>query len=59
MLDPDNLPASIEALHDEAEELASMARNAQDPTVKTRLRSEARQKVRQAARLREQSEALA
>lgn len=56
MIDYDNLPAEIERLHDEAEDLADLARNASDPTYAAELREDAKRKVRQAARLRAQIE---
>ena len=58
-IDHDNLPASIEALHEEAEELASLARLTEDPEQAKKYRADAQRKVKVAAQLRAQSEAAA
>lgn len=50
----DDAVAQIDALHDEAEELVSLARMTADPVRAGRLRKQATAKVRAAARLRAQ-----
>lgn len=52
----DDVAARIDALHDEAEQLATMARVYDDPDRAAALRKQATAKVREAARLRAQIE---
>lgn len=56
MIDFDNIPAEIERLHTEAEDLADAARFAQHDETANELRADAKRKIRQAARLRAQVE---
>lgn len=55
----DDVTARIDALHEEAEQLASMASVYDDPTRAAQLRKQATAKVREAARLRAQYEDVA
>lgn len=55
MIDYDDLPASIDRLHAEAEDLADLARRTPDPEQKRLLQQQALAKVRVAAQLREQA----
>lgn len=56
MIDYDNLPAEIERLHEEAEDLADVARHCADPRKAAEYREDAKRKIRAAARLRAQIE---
>lgn len=56
MIDHDNIPAEIDRLHSEAEDLADAARFAQHDETAAALREDAKRKIRQAARLRAQVE---
>lgn len=56
MIDYDNLPAEIERLHAEAEDLADLAKVVVSPEYADELREDARRKIRAAARLRAQIE---
>lgn len=57
MIDYDNIPAEIERLHAEAEDLADLAKTVVSPVYADQLRQDAKRKIRQAARLRSQVEA--
>lgn len=52
----EDLAARIDVLHDEAEELADLAKHTADPETADGLRRQATRLVRQAARLRAQME---
>ena len=52
--DYDDVPAQIDRLHEEAEDLAETARHTPDPRCARELREDARRKIREAARLRAQ-----
>lgn len=54
MIDYDNLPAEIDRLHSEAEDLSDLAAHVDDLDKATELRNRASVKVRTAARLRAQ-----
>lgn len=56
-LDHDNLPETIERLHEDAQALGLQARRSDDPAEVKRLRATATAKVRKAATLRAQMEA--
>lgn len=53
----EDLPADerIEALHAEAEELADIADNCRNPHIAQEYREDAKRKIRQAARLRQEA----
>jgi transaldolase len=56
MIDFDNLPAEIDRLHSEAEDLRDLASITVSPEYAAELRQDATRLVRQAARLRAQIE---
>lgn len=56
MIDYDNLEAEIDRLHEEAEDLADLAKHTKSASYAAELREDARRRVRAAARLRAQIE---
>lgn len=56
MIDYDNIPAEIDRLHAEAEDLADLAKSTSSETYAAELRQDAKRKIRAAARLRAQVE---
>ena len=56
MSDFDSIEDRIDALHAEAEELADIANACTDPRKAARYREDAKRKVRQAARLRQEGD---